>query len=157
MAAQAYTVVTPSCALSAATAKSIMSVIAGAADAATLVEFSVSFDGVTASAVPVLVELCQSTQATAGTTTAFTPLQIRGWPGGAATCTAGVNYSAEPTVLTVVKQWWLTPNGGVLVIQQPLGREPQTIVAASTIGKALIVRCTAPATVNVRGYLEYEE
>lgn len=157
MAIPGYTVVTPVVALAAGVAKSIMAVIAGANDSPTITEIGISFDGVTASAVPVLIELCQSTQATAGTTTAFTPLQIRGWPTQVANCTAAVAYTAEPTVLTIIKQWLLTPNGGLIVLQNPLGREPQGVVAAGIIGKGLIIRCTAPAAVNARGYLEYEE
>ena len=144
-------------ALAAATAKTLLNVIAGANDSPYIVEFGVSFDGVTASAVPVAVELVMSTQATAGTTTAQTPQQIRGWPTQTGNCTAAVNYTIEPTVLTVIKTWLVTPNGGVLVVQFPLGREPQGVVAASTIGKGLGIRCTAPAIVNVRAYLEYEE
>lgn len=151
-----FTTGTAAVALSAATAKTIMNLIAGANHQAVITEFSVSFDGVTASAVPVLVELCQSTQAGAGTPgSSPTPALIRGL--GACDATAGVAYSAEPTVLTVIKQWLVTPNGGLLVIQGPLGRETVTNLSGSSTVKALAIRCTAPATVNVRGYLEFEE
>ena len=40
-----------------------------------------------------------------------------------------------------------------MVIQFPLGREPEQTVTAD----ALCIRCTAPATVNAAGYLEFEE
>src|SRR5712691_7440196 len=64
-------------------AKTLINIVSGATAAPpVLVEFGVSFDGVTASAVPALVELCSSTQATAGTTgTVGTITQIRGWAG----------------------------------------------------------------------------
>lgn len=141
-------------ALTAATAKTILNIISGANALNRLTELSVSFDGVTATAVPVLVELCYSTQATAGTPTGgtFTPTQIR---GATRTCQAsgGRNYSAEPTVLTTWKRWLVPAFNGLLVIQFPLGREPEQIVTAD--GMAL--RCTAPAAVNCHAYLEFEE
>lgn len=160
MSAPGYTVVFGSggaIALTAATAKTVANVIAGANDSPTITEICVCFDGTTASNAPVLIELCQSTQATSGTSTAFTPLQIRGWPTQAANCTAAVNYTAEPTVLTIIKNWLVTPNGGTFVIQSPLGREAQGVVAASTAGKGMCLRITAPNAVNTRGYIEHEE
>lgn len=156
--ATGYTVTTgtSATALSAATAKTLINLIAGANQQAIITEFSVSFDGVTASAVPVLVELCQSTQATAGTPgSSPTPAVIRGL--GTASATPGINYSAEPTVLTVIKQWLVTPNGGLLVVQSPLGRETITNLSGSSTVKAVALRCTAPAAVNVRAYMEFEE
>lgn len=145
---------TSAVALAAATAKTIVNLIAGSAVGIHVVEFGISFDGVTASAVPVLVELCQSTQATAGTSTGGTVNQLRGRVQSSG-ITAGVAYSAEATVLTPVKQWLVTPNGGLLVIQSPLGREGETDLSGGTI-KGIALRCTAPAIVNTRAYMEFE-
>jgi hypothetical protein len=143
-------------ALTAATAKTLVNIIAGANRQAILVEISNSFDGVTASAVPVLVELVGSTQATAGTPgTSPTPTLIRGL--GAALSTAAESYSAEPTVLTQLKQWLVTPNGGLVVVQFPLGREPQTNLSGSATLLAMGLRDNAPAAVNARAYIEFEE
>jgi hypothetical protein len=146
---------TSATALSAATAKTLVNLIAASTRSALLTEMSVSFDGVTASAVPVLVELCLSTQATAGTAgSSPTPQQIRG--KGTALCTAGVDYSAEPTALTPFKHWLVTPNGGLLVVQFPLGRESQFDLSGGT-NKAQAIRANAPAVVNTRAYAEFEE
>ena len=144
---------TSATALTAATAKTIINIIPSTGRTATIVEFGVSFDGVTASAVPVLVELCSSTQATSGTSTAGTLTQLRGRTTTVG-ATAGINYSAEPTVLTAIKQWLVTPYGGNLVIQFPLGREPE---ADATTNKGIAIRVTAPAAVNVRAYAEVEQ
>jgi hypothetical protein len=144
---------TSATALTAATAKTIINIIPSTGRTATIVEFGVSFDGVTASAVPVLVELCSSTQATSGTSTAGTLTQLRGRTTTVG-ATAGINYSAEPTVLTAIKQWLVTPYGGNLVIQFPLGREPE---ADATTNKGIAIRVTAPAAVNVRAYAEFEQ
>lgn len=138
-------------ALSAATAKTVLGVVAASAVTARLAELGVSFDGATATAVPVLVELCDSSGATAGTPGATpTPKQVRG-ATRTAQCTAGNAYSAEPTTLTVIRQWLVHPQTG-MVVQFPLGREPEHTGAGG-----LFIRCTAPATVNVRAYMEFEE
>lgn len=142
---------TSAVALSAATAKTVLGVINAANVSGRLTEMSVSFDGVSATAVPVLVELCESTGATAGTA-GSTPArtQVRGF-ARTAQSTAGANYSAEPTVLTVLKHWLVHPQTG-MTLQFPLGREPEHTGAGG-----LFIRCTAPATVNVRAGLEFEE
>lgn len=146
---------TTATALSAATAKTVVNLIAGANDVPLLTELSIGFDGVTASAVPVLVDLCYSTQGAAGTPGASpTPTLIRG--KGASGSTSGIDYSAEPTTLTAFKHWLITPNGGLLVLQFPLGREPLGDASGGT-NKAMALRANAPAVVNTRAYLEFEE
>lgn len=142
-------------ALAAATAKTLVNLISGANDAPLVTEMSVGFDGVTASAVPVLVDLGYSTQAGAGTPgTSPTPTLIRG--KGAAGSTSAVDYTVEPTALTAFKHWLVTPNGGLLVIQFPLGREPLPDLSGGT-NKAIFLRANAPAVVNCRAYMEFEE
>lgn len=139
-------------ALAAATAKTVLNVVAPAGKNFKVVEFAIGFDGVAASAVPVVVELCRSTQAGAGSSSAATLRRSSGDPSVTADSAATKNYSAEPTVLTPVREYLLTPNGGLLVIPFPLGREAESVVA-----QALCLRCTAPAIVNLRGYIEIEE
>lgn len=147
---------TPAVALAAATAKTVAAITAGATRVPTLTELAISFDGTSATAVPVLIELVAGTGATAGTSTAFTPLLVRGDPSETALATAGVNYTAEPTVLTPIKQWFVSPTSG-LILQFPLGREVTGTAAASSARKVLGLRITAPAIVNVRAGLEFEE
>jgi hypothetical protein len=138
-------------ALTAATAKTILSVINAANGLIRLCELGVSFDGISATAEPVTVELCSSTEAGAGTATSHTIVQFRG-PTRTVQATAKRNFSAEPTVLTVIKRWLVHPQSGI-VVQFPLGREPEQVTTAD----ALVIRCTAPATVNVQAYMEFEE
>lgn len=155
MAAPAFKAVTGGAvALSGATVKSVLSVICASNKALTLVQASVSFDGTTASNTPVLVELCQSTQATAGTSSSVTPARIRG-PAASVTSSAAKNYTVEPTVLTVVEEWLVPPTSGVIQ-QLPLGREYEALGVASGI-QALVLRLTAPQAVNARASLEWEE
>lgn len=146
-------------ALSAATAATIVLALAAAANQPSISEIGVSFDGVTASAVPVLVELVSGTAGGAGTPRAALAAgkQIRGWPAQTSQTTAGDNYTAEPTTQLVNRKWFVTPNGGLFVVQFPLGREPTGIVTAATDAKTWSLRATAPATVNAHAYIEWEE
>jgi hypothetical protein len=66
-------------------------------------------------------------------------------------------YSAEPTVLNPVKQWYVPAFMGLFTIQAPLGREPMLLGTATTIMKGIAIRVSAPAAVNVRGYIEWDE
>lgn len=138
-------------ALTAATAKTILNVINAANGLIRITEMAVSFDGTSSTAEPVTVELCSSTQATAGTSTSHTIVQTRG-PTRTVQATAARNYTAEPTTLTVIKRWLVHPQTG-LFVQFPLGREPEQVTTAD----GLCIRCTAPATVNVQAYMEFEE
>lgn len=152
---------TSAIALSAATAKTIWYVNTGANRNFSITEIAVGFDGVTASAVPGLVELVYGTKATNSTpgtgSTTFTPVQGRGWAVQTAAAAAANNCTSEPTVLVVHRTWLLTPNGGLLVVQFPLGREPVGHNIASTSGLQIGLRVNAPAAVNVRSFGEIEE
>lgn len=140
-------------ALSAATAKTVLAVIAPAQFGVDLIGYEIAFDGVTASAVPVLVEICSSTFASnstpgTGNSTA-TVNQIAG-----RTITAGFTgfyaSTAEPTVLTPIDSFLVTPNGGT-VIRDYNGATPD-----SAVSNGFVIRCTAPAAVNARATLFFE-
>jgi hypothetical protein len=141
-------------ALTAATAKTILNIINGTNAITRLTAFHIGFDGVTPTAVPVLVEIGYCTQASAGTPTGgtFTPTQVRG-PTRTPQALGSRNYSAEPTVITSWFPFLFPAFNGSVIMQFPLGREPEQIVTAD----GLLLRCTAPAAVNVRGWLEFEE
>jgi hypothetical protein len=138
---------TAAIALSAATAKSVLGAKAHANSALLLKKFKVAFDGVTASAVPVLIDVCYATWATNSPGTNSTSASIIQAGGRVLTAgfTMGYGWSAEPTVLTVIESFLLTPNVGVFFYDYPLGDEPDT-----ALGEGFAIRCTAPATVNVR-------
>lgn len=137
-------------------AKTFMMAIAPAGHGLALTEFSVSFDGVTSSAVPALVELVSSTQAGAGTS-GVTPTitQVRGRTTSGSAPTGGGNYTAEPTVLVSLKRWYIPQYNGVFVLQLPLGREIECDSSGGTI-KGLGIRINVTANVNVVGYMEVE-
>lgn len=139
-------------ALAAATAKTVLGLKAHANFGLDLLKVSITFDGVTATAVPVLVELCACTWATnsPGTnSTSVTPLQTYGRVV-AVGATAGKTWTTEPTVLTVLKELLLPPTSGLLY-DIPLGN---TWDCDLSLGFA--IRCTAPAIVNVRATMDFE-
>ena len=140
-------------ALAAATAKSILGVKGNAAFGVDLLGFRVGFDGVTASAVPVLIELCYATFATNSPGTNSTSVTVDTQYGRAVAngMTAARSWSAEPTVLTPLDEFLLTPNGGLVIVNLPRDRTPDTAVA-----EGFVLRCTAPAIVNVRASMFFE-
>jgi hypothetical protein len=134
-------------ALAAATAKTIVAVTAPTNQKVLVGEWSVSFDGVTSSAVPVLCELVYFTAAGAGTKTSLTPSKRNASDGETIQATAGENYTVEPTVATVLDAILVSPTSGYKEIR-PLRRE-----VPIPGGKIVGIRCNAPAIVNVRGAL----
>ena len=152
----AYTIVSNAFAVTS-TAKTAINLISGAANQPSIIEFGVSCDGTSGN---LLVELCQSTQAGAGTVgSSPTPIQVRGWPSQVSANTAGINYTGEPTVLTTngVKRWRLPLPTGPFLFQSPLGRETTGIVTAGVAAKGLCLRLTASVAANADSYYEYEE
>lgn len=155
MAKAGYTLQTGAAvALSAATAKSVLCVIAPSTFGIDLKKIKIGFDGVTASAVPVLCELMTSTLATNSTpgtnNSTGTVTQIYG-----RSITAGFTgfyaSTTEPTVLTAFDSWLLTPAGGLLFYDFPLGDTPD-----SAVSNGIVLRCTAPAAVNLRASFTFE-
>lgn len=141
-------------ALSAATAKTVLCVICPAQFGIDLLKYEISFDGVTASAVPVLCELMTSTLATNSTpgtnNTTGSVVQTYG-----RSITAGFtgfyNSTSEPTVLTAFDRFTITPNGGTIIRDFPAGTTPDSAVSAG-----ILLRCTAPAAVNVNATFYFE-
>src|SRR6187549_1350734 len=105
MSAVGYTITTKGAvALTAATAKTVIGAKAHANSGLQLKGYSLSFDGVTASAIVVFVEIVYITWATnsPGTnSTSTTPRQAYGRVLTAG-FTSGKTWSAEPTTLTVI-------------------------------------------------------
>lgn len=151
MSAPIYTGITGGwVALAAATAKSVIGVKAHANSGVQPVKFRFGFDGVTASAVPALVELCYATWATNSPGTNSTSVTPTQGSGRALTVgfTMGKTWTTEPTALTVIEEIPLTPNGGLFAYDVPLSTEFD-----SALGEGFVFRFTAPAIVNVRATL----
>lgn len=124
-------------------------------------EIGISFNGVTATAVPVIVRLVRTTvaAATAGGATgqAATPIDSS---SPASLCTAVIPssatpgvYTTAPTVGVTLRTWYVPPTSGI-VIQMPLGQEADSpATAAAGFG----IQCTAPAVVDAITYMIWSE
>lgn len=156
MPGQRFSIIADTFALST-TGKTACMVIAGSAAPFTIIEFAVSVDS---GSGRFFVELVESTQAGAGTATGTGAKQTGGYKSGTdgtPGCTYGREYSAEPTALTVLKHWWM-PCPGPLIMQCPLGREPESLLSGSTNHKALGLRVKVDTgTPNCDAFLEWEE
>lgn len=160
MAKSGYTITTGGAvSLTAATAKSILGVKSGATTAnhgTDLKKIRVSFPGVTATEVPVLIEVCLCTFGAnppgTNSTTLTAPAITQAYGRLASTgFSAAKTWTTEPTTITVLEEFLLTPNGGVVLYDWPLGDTPD-----SPLGEGFVIRCTAPATASVRAAMWFE-
>lgn len=155
MGAPIYTVAAGAdVALVATTAKSVLGARAGASFALLLKQISIAFDQSGSSAPtnePVLIELCYATFATnaPGTnSTSETPLQMSGRVLTHGT-TCASNWTAEPTVLSVLDEFLCHPQSGFKEVM-PLSDEYDT-----ALNEGFVIRCTAPNAVNCRPGMKF--
>jgi hypothetical protein len=135
-------------ALSAATAKTVIQIVAASNHRVLVKEWGVFFDGDDPLAEPVQVELVK--QSTAGTMSSLTPAKIT--PGSETLqTTAQHTASAEPTKSAVLDTVEVHPQSGYEKIL-PLGEE--IIIAGD---ERLGIVCTAAGAVNVRAKIKFEE
>jgi hypothetical protein len=141
---------TTAVAMAAATAKTVVGVFGTSGTTPSLVRVKLSFDGVTTTAIPCVVEIGITTAAgTVGT--AFTPVQLSG-QALASPCAAGYNYSAEPTYTRILDSFYVPVLMGGFFEWSPLGDEP-----VCAVSQGFAVRVTAPAVVNCLASLTYCE
>lgn len=154
MAKAGYSIVTGGAvSLSASTAKSVLGLKSADDFGIDLKKVWWGFTGVTASEAPVTCELCYCTWASnspSTNSTGVTPAQIYGRTI-AAGVTAAKNWTTEPTSLTVIGEIPLTPNGGSLLYDFPLGDTPDCAV-----DHGFVLRFTAAASVSVRATMIFE-
>lgn len=141
---------TAAVALTASTTKTIVQVATPSTRRLRVKEWGISFDGTDATKAPILVQLV--TASTSGTSTSVTPVAaVAADP--AALCSAGYNFTVEPTFGSILWQEGITPAGGFDRVQLPLGEE-FTIAVSSWVG----LRCVTPsAAVNATAYIRFEE
>lgn len=121
---------------------------------ATIKQWSVEFSGVSATDVPVIVEICEVTAASAAGT-AVTPGSMR--DGQVAVAAAAKSLPATEGTVTVLERHFVPPSTG-LIIQYPLGAEPQ-IQGAAAAAKGFSIRANrgAGAAINAAVTIEFDE
>lgn len=135
--------------------KTLVLVAAGANQPVSVIEWGISFDGVTSSAVPATVELVTKDGTTTGTAGGSPPaiVQVSGRTI-AAQPAATHNYTAEPTTYTTVEQKFVSQFMGLYEKQYPLGLEPDTDLSAGTT-KFIGIRANVSANVNALAYIRF--
>ncbi len=135
-------------ALTAATAKTVLQLVAPANQRLKIKGWGVFFDGVSASAEPVQCRLLRQT--TAGTMTSLTPVKLC---AGSETVQATAQHTAtvEPTAGDVLDPVEVHPQAGY---EKQIPPDMKMEVPG---GGRVGIECTAPAGVNVRAKIFFEE
>jgi len=137
-------------ALSAATAKTVLQLISATNVRLAVSEVTISFDGTSNTAEPVLVVVRRQT--TAGTATSRTPLKLDDDISTALQTTGSENATAEPTGSDILATMEVHPQAGV-IYQLPIPDGEIVIGSADRLG----IVATAPAAVNCVASMRGEE
>jgi len=117
-------------------------------------EISCGFDAA-AAGQSIRVELIRVT--TIGSPVGTTGTQVKTDTATQAALAASlINLTTEPTAVEVIKHWPLVPNGGALVLQNPLGDEEK---GGDVTDERIGIRVITPAAVtpNALAYIKFEE
>lgn len=137
-------------ALVAATAKTVLQLVAPAAQRVAVSEATISFDGISNTAEPVSVQVRRQT--TAGTATARAPLRLDDDIATALASTGQENFTVEPTDSDILATMEVHPQAGV-IYQLPIP-DGEIVIGA---GDRLAIKATAPAAVNCLASFRGEE
>jgi hypothetical protein len=156
MARNFFSVPSPTIALAAAVAKSVVGALSSTNVCLNLTGFIASFDGATSSNAPVLVELgtCTFGTNTPGTGGSSTVTPAKNDTGRAETvqATAAKGWTSEPTAITSYKGINIGQFNGAYEFVVPFST-PIVFIGA----KGGVVRCTSPNIVNCSSDLFLEE
>jgi hypothetical protein len=121
---------------------------------ATITQWSIEFSGVSATDIPVIVEVVEVTVASA-VGTVVTPLPLR--DGQVAVGSAAKSLPATEGTVSVLETHYVPPSSG-LVIQYPLGREVQ-VQGAAAAAKGFAIRANrgTGAAINAACTIEFDE
>jgi hypothetical protein len=142
MTAPVYSVFAPVNVTLTATSITALSVLAGASFGLALKGIDLGSLGVTATDVPMRVEVCQWDGTGAGTPTGAATITQESGLVIASGMTAFYDYTVEPTTLVVARTLTLTPNSATLILpfDEPMECGP---------GDGFALRITATANVSV--------
>ncbi len=135
--------------LGAATEETLIQLVAAANHRVKVLGWGIFFDGTTVTAEPVQVELARQT--TAGTASALSPVKRDDSIADTLQTTAQQDFTAEPTKGDILESREVHPQSG-FEVWYPLGQE---IIIGG--GDRLGLLATAPAAVNARAFIVFEE
>ncbi|MFJ6085160.1 hypothetical protein ACIQI8_27505 [Streptomyces sp. NPDC092369] len=148
-----YTVTTAKITLTASATKSLI-LLAPGTPGLRLTELGVSFDGSTAQQ-GVQIDLYRVATMGSPTGSSTTPAKMTDDNAPAATATALTALTAEPTAVTILRSWMVSPFGGLLAMQEVLDREVGAITSGARIG--LRYTTAASVTPGCVAYLGFTE
>jgi hypothetical protein len=134
-------------------ARTMVQVVAGSTKRVKVKEFSCSFDGADSTKTPVLVELLRET--TAGTSSALTIVENEEALESPIATALQTFTATDPTAGDILFSAYVTPAGGLLGWQYPLGDEP--VVAPSGRIAVRVTTVTASGTPNCAAFIRFEE
>lgn len=140
---------TTAVALVAATAKTVVAVLGTANDTLGLRRVRLSFNSVTATDAPAVVEV--GIISAIGTLTAFTPVQAAG-RALASSASAGYNSTVEPTYVRILDSLYVPVQNGLYEAWLPLGDE-----YSADVSQGFAIRVTSPAAGSCLPSLLYSE
>jgi hypothetical protein len=152
MAGLLFTFASGAKALVAATAQTTLQITAPANQRLKLLHATVAFDGTNAAAVPVNIQIVRQTTAGTFSATLSAGRVNTGTSDETAQAVGKTTSTAEPTYSDVLEDFNITPNAGTLIYDLPFSQEHQ-VPGGGRVGIVL----TAPAIVNARTTLKYEE
>lgn len=136
-------------ALTGATAKTVLQLVAASGVRVAVQTVTISFDGTSNTAEPTVIQVRRQT--TAGTATSRAPLKKDNDVSTAIQATGQENFTAEPTDSDIVLTYHIHPQAGA---QYPLPLPGEIVMAG---GGRLGIKITAPANVNCLATIEAEE
>lgn len=140
---------TTTVAVAAATAKTVVAVLGSSADTLGLRRVRVSFNSVTSTDAPAVVEV--GIISAIGTVTSFTPVQVAG-RSLASSASAGYNATVEPTYQRIIDSFYAPVQQGLFEFWYPLGDE-----VSADVSQGFAIRVTAPAAGNCLASILYAE
>lgn len=146
-----YVVQTGKTACASAALKVAVDIKAASGTTCKLVAFDCTFDGTSATATPILLELVKESTASATTGSAFTPVQVGGGQTRTAQFTARINDTADGTNTSVLAAWLIPPTSG-FSYQFPLGREVEIGPFGTAADTYLALRITTVAGSGTPNY-----
>jgi hypothetical protein len=152
--ASGYTVQTGKTACTGNATKTMWLIAPGANVGFVLTEVAAAFDGAAAQQA-ILVELYRTTTVGSPAGTTGTAVKRSDEQADTVQSSSLVNLSAEPTAVEILRSWMIPPNGGALVEQFPLGREPRAKAGGGRIGMRYTT--ATGVTPNYESYGEVEE
>jgi len=137
-------------ALAANQVETVISLLSGTVRTLEVVRWGVSFSGVSPTDAPVVVDLYRP-GSQAGSQASGQPIKLN--PNSDATTTqVWTTFDTEPTVGEIMESFYVTPYGGLFVMQYAPDERP-IVIPNNRIG----IRCLAAAAVNVTAFMIYTE